>query len=414
MNLSQMDIDLYLCPLPELGKTMSGEEAMLLTVQLATRGSGFNRTNPLVGCVILSGQGVLLGYGWHEGFGGHHAEVLAVQMVREIYGETAFEQAVLYTSLEPCCHHGKTPPCTDLILSLPVAKVVYGDLDPNPKVSGHGVCLLEGKGVVVESPDLYRRLTRQMIAPFFTNQNKGRAHLVLKAASSVDGVIGCLNQQKFEITPRNLQLRCHWLRQKAEMIAIGSRTAVVDNPLLNVRWPEIRQAKQPDILLLDSSASALEFYLGSGSCPNWLFEGRKCYWVLDRVKSRQVFQSTAFKAWQSVVQDKVEFVLDLPYAAGKVVCWESLAQWAYLKHKVATILLEGGACLWDQALSQQVVDEVHLIENNTRFVSKFDSSERLVMWPGKNSPDWSLLEVEFAPCESGFSWKRGFLKYSYS
>ncbi|MDD9951917.1 MAG: bifunctional diaminohydroxyphosphoribosylaminopyrimidine deaminase/5-amino-6-(5-phosphoribosylamino)uracil reductase RibD [Zetaproteobacteria bacterium] len=407
MSIAKADMDLYNMPVPSLGEVLQPEQAMLLTVQLGLRGLGLTGLNPMVGCCILDRQGILIGIGWHAGYGAAHAEVAAIQQVRASGYAQRLSGAVLYSSLEPCCHHGKTPPCTELIAALPVAKVVYGDQDPNPQVSGKGAQKLRQAGIVVETPDLYRRYTRSMIASFSTNQYHGRAHVVAKAAQSRDGVVGVDKVSKFQITPPEVQVKCHFLRQRADLIAIGCGTARVDNPSLSVRSPFIRQVRQPDTLVVDPQGEALRHFCERAQAPAWLQAGRHSFWAVQPEVQAAVEVQTRMTPWLEQALQEQSLILFSHAYVGARFDWHVFTTWVYQHHRVATILLEGGVGLWEGAFSQKMVDELHLLQNQR----ELGTVPGAVFWQAQ-SPKWDLKLWGSWSLDGDNIWQQSFVTYA--
>ncbi len=199
---------------------------------LAVRGRGLVEPNPLVGCVIVR-DGRLIGQGYHERFGGPHAEINALTACHE----TA-EGATAYVTLEPCCHTGKkTPPCVPTLIAAGLARVVVGCIDPNPAVSGEGVRQLRAAGIEVREGVLEPQC-RQLIAPYVAQSRLGRPYVTLKWAISSDGKVAGSNGRPVTITNRAAMAAVHALRGRCDAIAIGTNTLVNDNPSLTARTPD--------------------------------------------------------------------------------------------------------------------------------------------------------------------------------
>lgn len=206
------------------------EHFLLRTIDLALKADSRTFPNPKVGALIVHNDRII-GEGFHEYAGGPHAEVNAVAAVKEKH---LLPESVIYVSLEPCNHYGKTPPCTGLILNHKIPKVVVGCVDPNPLVGGKGIEFLQKNGVQVEIAK--NQLPFQEInAPFFINQREKRPYIVLKWAESADGFIAPLPPAPFPITGLEAQVFSHSLRAKHHAIMIGRKTAEIDNPSLTNR-----------------------------------------------------------------------------------------------------------------------------------------------------------------------------------
>jgi diaminohydroxyphosphoribosylaminopyrimidine deaminase/5-amino-6-(5-phosphoribosylamino)uracil reductase len=197
-------------------------------LELAERGRGTTHPNPVVGAVVVA-DGEVAGEGWHERAGGPHAEVVAL----EAAGERA-QGATLYVTLEPCAHHGRTPPCVDAILAAGVARVVVGAPDPNPKTNGRGFERLRAGGVEVELLDgqLARRARRQNEA-WRTWISAGRPFVTYKAAVTLDGRVSVPASRW--VTGEASRRRVHELRAASDAVAVGMGTVRADSPRLDAR-----------------------------------------------------------------------------------------------------------------------------------------------------------------------------------
>jgi len=198
---------------------------------LAQRGIGYVSPNPPVGAVLVH-QGRLLSEGYHSHFGGPHAEVEAIKNVPADQRHL-IPDATLYVSLEPCCIHGKTPPCTDLILREGIRDVRISTLDPNPKIAGKGIDILRSKGVKVTTGILEEE-GREILNSFRTNILYHRPYIILKWAQSKDLFIG-KSDQRVLISHPNTTTWSHSLRATADAIMVGARTVMIDNPKLTTR-----------------------------------------------------------------------------------------------------------------------------------------------------------------------------------
>ncbi|CAN5242223.1 bifunctional diaminohydroxyphosphoribosylaminopyrimidine deaminase/5-amino-6-(5-phosphoribosylamino)uracil reductase RibD [soil metagenome] len=240
-------------------------------LELANLGRGKTAPNPLVGCVIVC-DNIIIGEGWHEVFGGPHAEVNAIKSVND---QSLLKEATLYVNLEPCSHHGKTPPCSDLIIEKQIPYVVVACLDENPLVKGRGIqkLMLNGTDVKVgvlekEAKFLNRR--------FFTSISKLRPYIILKWAQSSDGFIDHDRDDTDEraiISSPESHLLVHQWRSEEAAIMVGTNTVIADNPQLTVRLIEgknpvrvtfDRQMRIPsDAKILDGTAPTIIFTQGS-------------------------------------------------------------------------------------------------------------------------------------------------------
>ncbi len=193
-------------------------------LELAERGRGTTRPNPVVGAVVVSG-GEVVGEGWHERKGGPHAEVVAL----EAAGERA-HGGTLYVTMEPCGHHGSTPPCTEAVLRAGVAKVVAGSLDPNPEAAG-GLELLRARGVEVEHADSFE--ARAQNEAWRTWIAHGRPFVTLKLAVTLDGRVTVPRRRW--VTGEESRRLVHELRAASDAVAVGAGTVRADDPQLTAR-----------------------------------------------------------------------------------------------------------------------------------------------------------------------------------
>lgn len=203
--------------------------------ELARKGLGLTRTNPLVGCVIVHNDRIV-GEGYHHEFGGPHAEVNAIRSVKN---PSIIPDATLYCNLEPCAHHGKTPPCSVLISKKGIRRAVISNLDPFPSVNGQGIKHLTNAGVQVESGCLAEEGT-SLNRRFFRYLTKKRPYIILKWAQSMDGFIDLEREPDDLEGPRWItgnvcRTLVHKWRSEEAAIMVGTNTVMADNPRLNVR-----------------------------------------------------------------------------------------------------------------------------------------------------------------------------------
>ncbi|WP_194852081.1 bifunctional diaminohydroxyphosphoribosylaminopyrimidine deaminase/5-amino-6-(5-phosphoribosylamino)uracil reductase RibD [Nonlabens antarcticus] len=219
-------------------------------LQLAANGLGTSYPNPLVGSVIVDASGKIIGEGFHLKAGQPHAEVNAIAHA-ESCGHSDFSKAFIYVNLEPCSHHGKTPPCASLIIEKGFKKVIVGTLDPHEKVAGQGVQLLEEAGIAVEVGFL-RTECNELNKRFFTYHRHKRPYIILKWAESADCFIAPLEKEEQKpvwITNEYSRQRVHQLRAQEQSILVGAKTVLDDNPSLTVRdWC----GENPIRIILDS------------------------------------------------------------------------------------------------------------------------------------------------------------------
>ncbi len=234
-------------------KTNVDQRLMGRALELACQGEGRVEPNPMVGCIVVR-DGQIVGEGWHRQFGGPHAEIEALQAAGE-----AAAGATLYVTLEPCCHTGKTPPCTQAIIAAKVARVVVGCEDPSPQVAGSGLEELRAAGIqvqtgILEEADL-EDAVRQLIAPFAKLVTQQRPWIIAKWAMTLDGKLATHTGSSKWISGAASRAVVHRLRSRVDAIVVGRGTAEQDDPLLTARPSELDDIKRIAMrIVLDSAA----------------------------------------------------------------------------------------------------------------------------------------------------------------
>lgn len=226
---------------------------MRRAIQLAEQGRGFTSPNPLVGAAIVK-NGEIIGEGWHAVCGGPHAEREALARCTQPPAG-----ATLYVTLEPCCHFGRTPPCTDAIIKAGIRRVVIGSRDPNPKVSGKGAEALRSHGIEVVT-DFMRKECDALNPIFFHYITKKRPYVALKYAMTADGKLATVSGASQWITGEKARAHAHALRHRYRGILVGIGTVIADDPTLNCRMPG---GRDPVRIICDSR---LRLPLGSKIC----------------------------------------------------------------------------------------------------------------------------------------------------
>lgn len=221
---------------------MSRDERYMQTaLKLARRGVGSVEPNPAVGAVIVKG-GQVIGSGWHSRFGGPHAEINALKNCKK-----SARGATMYVTLEPCCHFGKTPPCTKAIIKSGIKKVVAATEDPTKKNNGKGFKILENAGIKVVT-GICKNEAEKLNAPFFKFAKTRKPWVIIKWAQSYDGFLARSDGKRW-ITGAKSRKDAHKLRKKVQAILVGINTVLADDPMLTARpWT----GKQPLRVVLDS------------------------------------------------------------------------------------------------------------------------------------------------------------------
>ncbi|MDD9802826.1 MAG: bifunctional diaminohydroxyphosphoribosylaminopyrimidine deaminase/5-amino-6-(5-phosphoribosylamino)uracil reductase RibD [Deltaproteobacteria bacterium] len=313
---------------------------MARALALARRAEGRTHPNPPVGAVVLRG-GRILGGGSTRPAGGPHAEAVALAAVRRRFGERALRGATLATTLEPCCHHGRTGPCTQAIIEAGMARVWIGHLDPNPAVRGRGVRLLRRAGIAVEVGICEARCRRQHRG-FLSVQQRGRPWLALKLAASLDGRIATRSGESRWITGAAARALVHRLRARHDAVMIGSGTARADDPQLTAR-PGGRRLRAPVRIVVDSQ-------LATPPGARLLCDGDAARtWLLTRRG-----HSARRRAARSAHGARL---VEAPLRAGRLDLRRALGRLAALG--LTSVLVEGGGGLAAALLRQGLADELH-------------------------------------------------------
>ena len=315
---------------PDLDVTL-----MQHAIDLAWRGQGLVEPNPMVGCVIASPDGNIIGEGWHQKFGGPHAEVHALQSA----GERA-RGAMAYVTLEPCCHHGKTPPCSEALIAAGVARVVVALADPFPHVAGGGLAQLRAAGITVDVGILETAARRQN-APYLKLVQRGRPWVIAKWAMTLDGRIATRTGSSRWISGEASRAVAHALRGRVDAIVVGSGTARSDDPLLTARGPGARTATR---IVVDSQASlASDSQLVRTARQSPVLVAASPSASPQSIARLQSAGCEVFVAQADDALQRVELLLD-----------------ELGRRRMTNVLVEGGAKLLGSFFDARLVDEVHV------------------------------------------------------
>lgn len=304
---------------------------MRRALELAESGRGYVSPNPMVGCVIVHGDHII-GEGFHEIYGGPHAEVNAINDVKN---PELLSESTAYVSLEPCTHWGKTPPCANLLVEKGLKKVVIGSLDSNPLVGGKGVKTLRNAGIEVVTGVLEKEV-RVQNRRFFIQIEKKRPYVILKWAQSKDGFVARSDySSKWISNPRSRQFGHKW-RAEEDAILVGKNTAKYDNPSLTVRdWT----GKNPLRLVIDPNLELPENLN--------LFD--------------QIVPTICFNTVKSERTDNLEFVKLEPGFELK----EVLEDLNY--RKIQSLIVEGGSFVLNKFIEEGLWDEARVFTGPTKF-----------------------------------------------
>lgn len=307
---------------------------MARAVQLARQGEGHVEPNPMVGCVIVKDDQVV-GEGWHQEFGGPHAEIVALQScVASPAGAT------LYVTLEPCCHEGKTPPCTQAIIQAGIARVVAAQTDPNPLVAGKGILQLKKAGIDVEVGVLEDR-AKYLNAPYLRRIQQGRPWIIAKWAMTLDGKIAThAGDSRWISNPKSREI-VHRLRGRVDAIMVGAGTAIADDPMLTARPTGPRNAVRVVLdrrLRLSENANLVQT---AADHPTLVATGPDAN--RDKIKK---LESLGCRIWQPTSASPEDSLIEfLRYLA---------------ETGVSNVLVEGGSEVLGSLFDRQLIDEVHV------------------------------------------------------
>ena len=341
---------------------------MQRAIALAKKGAGFVNPNPMVGCVVVK-DNEIIAEGYHEYYGGLHAERNALT-----HTTADCKGATLYVTLEPCCHHGKTPPCTDIIIEKGIKKVVVGLLDPNPLVSGKGISILQNAGIEVVTGvevDKIKELNKVFLKYIKTK----RPYVILKTAMTLDGKIASYTGDSKWITNEKSRKLVHKLRSEMMGIVAGIGTVKADNPMLNCRLEgqqttDNRQqsVRQPIRIIVDTKASiSLDSNIvkTANEYRTILAVGQQSTVNSQQstVNSQQSIvnsQQSTVNSQQSKINELESFnveILQCEEKDGRVDINDLMIKLG--EKGVDSLLLEGGSCLNAAFLEAGCVDEVY-------------------------------------------------------
>lgn len=305
-------------------------------IELARRGAGLVSPNPLVGAVVVSSSGEVVGEGFHERAGESHAEVRAI----EAAGDRA-RGGTLYCTLEPCAHFGRTPPCTDAIVAAGIGRVVVAMRDPNPIVDGRGIAALVAAGVAVEEGPLRER-AEEINRAFVRHVRTGMPYVTWKIAASLDGKVAAADGSSRWITGEEARAEVHRLRAESDAVLTGAGTILADDPSLTARDPDYRGEPALRVVVDSAGRVPADRKVFDASAP-----------TLVATTSRA--SAASRDAWSYAGAEVVEFSEN---EAGGVALGELAAHLG--KRDVQGVLLECGPGLGWAMVAEDLVDRVIL------------------------------------------------------
>lgn len=317
---------------------------MQRALSLAEKGLGYVSPNPMVGCVIVSDDGNVIGEGYHERYGKEHAEVNAVRSVQD---EDLLKNSTVYVTLEPCAHQGKTPPCATMLAGYPIKRVVIAMKDPFPDVDGKGIKILRNKGITVEV-GILKNEAAKLNEKWLHFLEFNRPFITLKIAQTADGYIAAPNGDSKWISCRESRELVHRWRSQDDAVMVGRNTAMLDNPSLTVRLVE---GRQPQRVVLDGPFE-LDRNLNLLSDQ---YEEKTTLITYNKEKSEseadpmlKMFQSNYFRG-NIIHVDKADGHVRLKQAVNKLA-----------DEGITSLLVEGGSQLSSALLRKRLVDRIQL------------------------------------------------------
>lgn len=317
---------------------------------LSQLGGGKVAPNPLVGCVIVK-DNQIIGEGWHQQYGGPHAEVEAIHSIPK---EIDAKGATVYVTLEPCSHFGKTPPCANLLIQHQIKKVVIANSDPNVLVGGKGIAKLEAAGIEVELgllSDIGETINRK----FFTFHRKKRPYITVKYACSVDNFISKENGEAVQFSNTLSRNFVHKLRAEHQAILIGSHTANLDNPSLTTRFWE---GKSPIRIVLDPNEHInKDLKLLTDDLPSYVF---------TKSFNQQINNKHWIALGNHVGAEFIHKAIEKCYELG-----------------IQSILVEGGSKTIQYFYEAQLIDELFRIESTLTLNKGIEAPNFIVQYTDK-------------------------------
>lgn len=314
---------------------LTQEQYIQRCFELAQLAKGYVTPNPLVGAILVH-NGRIIGEGYHKKYGQAHAEIDCLNSVQE-EDKQHVPESTMYVSLEPCAHHGKTPPCANRLVQEKVKKVVICNKDPFDQVAGRGIDILQANGVKV-TQDILQETGRWVNRRFFCYHELKRPYIILKWAQTQDGFIAPANKERFGISNKNSQQLVHKWRTEEDAIIVGYNTAMNDNPQLTARlW----KGNQPLRIAIDRKLSLpTGHHLFDSTTPTWILNDQK-----EEKKKSLNYVQVDFE------DNIITQLLTLLYNAGK-----------------QSLIVEGGAVLLQHFIQMGLWDETRVLTGNKKLL----------------------------------------------
>lgn len=324
-----------------LGQKLTDDEAMALAMHIAKKGLGFVSPNPAVGCVILDNTGSLLAHGYHEKYGEAHAEINALKKVssKQLIG------ARMFVTLEPCAHHGKTPPCAEAIAKLPLSEVIFGIYDPNPLVKGKGASIIQTAGIKATHYAKEQEALERVCEHFLRNMRAQLPFVSIKCATSLDGKLALKSGQSKWITGAEARLEGHFLRATHDAILVGVNTFLADDPSLDVRHPSFPD-KRNRVLVLDLQGQGIDKLSSAKLLESHAPE--EIFWVIPTEVNSSTLDGLGVKT------------LRVPTLTGTPTLDLKTLKEDLWNLGIRSILVEGGAGTISEFINQKAADRLFL------------------------------------------------------
>jgi diaminohydroxyphosphoribosylaminopyrimidine deaminase/5-amino-6-(5-phosphoribosylamino)uracil reductase len=320
---------------------------MYRCLELAKLGAGKVAPNPMVGAVLVHNDRII-GEGYHEKYGEAHAEPNCIASVKE-KDKNLIQHSVMYVSLEPCVHYGKTPPCADLIIKNKIPKLVIGCRDPFKEVNGKGIEKLQAAGVDIMQGVLEKEC-KELNRRFFTFHAQHRPYIILKWAQTANGKIGSGTRERLQITNEFTNRVVHKWRSEETAILVGTKTALLDDPELTTRlWP----GNNPIRLVID-----MDLNLPSSLK---IFNEKAKTIIFNKIKHEEGGNLSFYQVTEDVS------------LAHQVVN-------ALYQLKIQTVMVEGGAKLLQSFIDEKIWDEARVITNEELIMNNGVDSPRLIFY----------------------------------